>query len=65
MKDFDALPPELRRALAYADHNWSGTDVRRLLRSVDAAILVDVLQMEDKQKHETDAEAGFVCGGQR
>ena len=71
---FDLLPAAVRAALRDADHNWSARQVRQEMRRTkakrkacmrDAAAVVAFIADQDKRKHDTDAQAGRVCGGQR
>ena len=72
MAAFDRLPKALRRALADADHNWSGEQLykaRRAKRHQDQigtiTQAVAFIRAQDARKHNADADAGLVCGGQR
>lgn len=74
MAAFDKLPKALRVALANADHNWSGeqlNSVRRRrshphhYRVATIPLAVAFLKSQDVKKHNADAAAGLVMGGQR
>ena len=67
---FDLLPAAVRDA----DHNWSARQVRQEMRRTkamrkacmrDAGVVVAFIADQDKRKHDADAHAGRVCGGQR
>jgi hypothetical protein len=74
MFEFDKLPKALRAALAKADHNWNGEQLQAVRRkrshpahhkvnTIPKAI--EFLQASDKAKHDQDAAAGLIMGGQR
>lgn len=70
MSDFDKLPKALRAALANADHNWSGEQLYRArkrkhpqVRTIPQALAF--LKAADVKKHNEDAAAGLIMGGQR
>jgi hypothetical protein len=65
MKDFDALPYHIRRALANADHNWSGTEFRRILFCESPSFVISFIRKEDKRMHEEAVKDNLICGGQR
>ena len=72
MSAFDRLPKALRRALAESDHNWNGEQLYRARKTkrygdkigtIKQAI--EFIRAQDARKHNQDAAAGLVCGGQR
>jgi hypothetical protein len=74
MSEFDKLPKALRVALANADHNWSGEQLHRVrrkrshphnykVRTIPLALAF--LKEQDARKHNADADAGLILGGQR
>lgn len=74
MLQFDKLPKALRQALASADRNWSGEQLNRVRRSKRHAhhykvatipLAVAFIASQDKTRHDADAAAGLICGGQR
>lgn len=72
MDSYDRLPKAVRQALANSDHNWSGSQVyyerhRRVRKPQmrNAKAIVEFIKLADIKKHNQDAEAGLVCGGQR
>lgn len=72
MKAFDKLPKALRVCLANADQNWSGEQLyyaRKAKRHADKigtiALAIAYIASQDKRKHDADAAAGLILGGQR
>ena len=70
MTMFDKLPKRVRQALASADHNWSGDQLRRAYRRKHpqcrtAKACIEFIRYADQIKHIEDAALGLVCPGQR
>lgn len=69
MKAFDTLPKAIRQSLANSDQNWSAGHIKKVYKKdpklKDIKTTIATIKDQDKKKHDRDAEAGHVMGGQR
>jgi hypothetical protein len=74
MAAFDKLPPEIRQALANADHNWSARQfltewrkprVRKYSAFLSKQAVIEFIKHEDRKLHNNDSALGIVLAGQR
>lgn len=74
MLAFDKLPPEIRRALANADHNWSARQfltewhkprARRYPAFLSKQAVIEFIKHEDRRLHNNDSALGDILEGQR